>query len=259
MKRSFRRLLRHPRLAFVKRLLLLGRGLFFVGWRYRCPCCRWPVRGFVGRRGLLRPISDGLCPRCNSKARHRRIWIYLNDRAALRTVDRCILEVGPWWSFAPRFRRMTNVEFVGLDRERVGPQVTVVGDAAAAPLRSEVFDLALCIHVLEHVPDDRGVIAELYRVVKPGGFAVVSVPLRFDRPTHEDPTITDPVERLRLFGERGHVRYYGLDLRDRLADVGFDVHLDPASGVPEETRRRFGLRTDENIFHCVKPSANDAP
>lgn len=114
------------------------------------------------------------------------------------------------------------------------------------------FDAALCIHVLEHVEDDRHAMAELHRVLRPGGWALVSVPIRLDRPTHEDPAITDPAERQAVFGERSHVRFYGADLADRLREVGFEVELDLASDIPDDVRKRHGLRMDENLFRCRK-------
>lgn len=255
MKQAIRRLLRHPGWAWVKRAVFFGRGLAFVGRRYTCPCCGWSLRGFVGRWGFVSPNKDGYCPRCNAKARHRRVWLYLEQRTRLSSLDGQVLEVAPWWSLARRLQRMPNIRFVGLDLERSGPQVTVVGDAAAIPFEANVFDLVLCVHVLEHIDDDRAVMAELHRVLKPGGVAVVSVPLRLDQPTHEDPTITDPEQRARVFGERGHVRWYGRDLGDRLAAAGFQVSLDLASDVPEAVRSKHGLRNDENIFHCIKAAA----
>jgi hypothetical protein len=96
--------------------------------------------------------------------------------------------------------------------------------------------------------------AELFRVVRPGGFALVSVPIRLDRETHEDPTITDPAERQAVFGERSHVRYYGADLADRLRAAGFEVELDLASDLREDACERHGLRRDENLFTCRKPA-----
>jgi len=256
MRETLRRLVRSRRLTFLKHGALLARGLWFVGRRFSCPCCGWRLRGFVGRWGLWTSNQDGYCPRCNSKARHRRIWLFLAERTDL-TRALCMLEVAPWWSFARRLRRMPHVKFVGLDLEHTGPQVNLIGDARAIPLAEGSCDLVLCVHVLEHIPEDARVIGELHRVLKPSGHALVSVPLRLDRPTHEDPTVVDPEERLRLFGERGHVRFYGLDLGDRLRAAGFEVSLDRASDIPNETRVRFGLRTDENIFICRKPSLND--
>jgi len=183
------------------------------------------------------------------------VWLHLEERTRLSEEDRQVLEVAPWPSFLRRLRRMPNISFVGLDIGAWGPQVTLVGDAGAIPVREGIFDLVLCVHVLEHVPDDRGVMRELHRVLKPGGVAVVNVPMRLDRPTLEDPAITDPDERTRLFGEPFHVRYYGPDLGDRLTAAGFEVSLDLATDVPPAARARFGLRDDEHIFHCIKPAA----
>jgi SAM-dependent methyltransferase len=255
VNQAVRRLLRHPGWSWVKRAVFFGRGLAFVGRRYVCPCCGWSLRGFVGRWGLVSSNKDGYCPRCNAKARHRRIWIHLEQSTRLSSLDGQVLEVAPWWSFARRLQRMPNIRFVGMDLERSGPQVTVVGDALSIPFQASAFDLVLCVHVLEHIADDRRVMAEMHRVLKPGGVAVVSVPLRLDQPTYEDPTIMDPEQRARVFGERGHVRWYGRDLGDRLAAAGFQVTLDLASDVPENVRTRYGLRNDENIFHCTKSTA----
>ncbi len=245
---------RHRGWSWGKRALFFGRGLAWAGRRYLCPCCGWSLRAFVGQRGLLSSNSDGYCPRCNSKARHRRIWLYLEEKMKLSEVERRVLEVAPWPSFARRLRSMPNISFEGLDLDPGSPHATIVGDARAIPFPDGEFDLVLCVHVLEHVEEDRRVMSELHRVLKPGGVAIVSVPMRLDRPTHEDPTITDPQERQRVFGEYFHVRWYGPDIRDRLSAAGFLVTLDPASGVPADVLQKFGLRDDENIFHCVKPS-----
>jgi SAM-dependent methyltransferase len=245
--------LRKPQFARLKKISFFLRGMLFLGRRYRCSCCNWGLRGFVGRSGLFRTNPDGYCPRCNAKARHRRIWLYIVGHQKLFGRKIRLLEVAPWWALSRRFQAADNIDFVGVDLVRTGPHVTTIGDAASLPLQDCSFDTVICIHVLEHVDDDRQVISELYRVLKPGGSAIVSVPLRLDGATLEDPSITDPEERLRLFGETGHVRFYGLDLTDRLTDAGFKVDLDLAKDVPADVCRRFGLRNDENIFHCQKP------
>lgn len=248
-----RELIQSPRLASVKAAILMLRGLLFVGRRYECPCCDSSLRGFVGRWGFLRATTDGYCPRCNAKARHRRIWHFLQQESSVVAVGRQILEIAPWPSLASALRGLRGVGYVGLDLQHTGPHVTLIGDAVAMPFRSGAFDLVLCVHVLEHIEDDRSAIGALFDVVKPGGWALVSVPLHFDRPTHEDPSITDPNERARVFGERSHVRAYGKDLGDRLTTAGFQVDLDLAADVPVDVAERFGLRNDENIFRCVKP------
>jgi len=239
----------------LKRAFFFARGLAWSGRRYVCPCCGWSLRAFVAQRGVVSSNSDGYCPRCNSKARHRRIWIYLEEKLNLSALDRQLLEIAPWPSFARRLLSMPNIRYSGLDLGLWNPHATILGDARDIPAPAGSFDLALCVHVLEHVWEDRRVMGELHRVLKPGGVAIVTVPIRLDRDTHEDPAITDPKERQRVFGEYSHVRYYGRDLADRLSGAGFEVTLDLASELPPELCRKFGLRNDENIFHCVKAAA----
>jgi hypothetical protein len=244
--------LHNRRLAAVKRVGLWLRGLLFLGWRFRCPCCAWSLRGFVGRNGLWKSNVDGYCPRCNAKARHRRHCIFLSESDLLSGPSIQLLEIAPWRALSTWLRSRPNLDYIGLDRRYVGSHINLVGDAVAIPLAAASCDVVLCIHVLEHVEDDGMAISEIFRVVRPGGTAIVSVPLQFDGPTREDPAITDPADRKRLFGEEDHVRFYGTDLIDRLQTAGFAVEFDNVGDIADETCRRYGLRRDENIFICRK-------
>lgn len=85
-----------------------------------------------------------------------------------------------------------------------------------------IFDGILCSHVLEHVPDDRRALGEFYRVLKPGGWAVLNVPIEGET-TMEDPSVDSPKERLRRYGQEDHVRLYGADYGQRLSAAGFQV------------------------------------
>jgi predicted SAM-dependent methyltransferase len=133
------------------------------------------------------------------------------------------------------------------------PNTSIKADISGIPIRSATFDALLCIHVLEHVQDDLRAISELWRVLKPGGWAVVSVPIRLDQKTYEDPRITEPEERRRHFGEEQHVRIYGHDFLGRLEAAGFEVQLDLAEDVDPATNEKYGLLADENVFFCTKP------
>jgi SAM-dependent methyltransferase len=252
-KRRLIGFLRDPRRAWIWRIVFVLRGIVYAGRRYQCPCCNWSFRAFTDQPGVLSTTTDGYCPRCNAKARHRRIWLYLESHTDLASRQTRLLEIAPWWAFARRFQKMSNIEYTSLDLESRGPHVTDIGDASDMPFESGSYDTVMCVHVLEHVVNDRDPISEMYRVLKPGGWALVTVPLNLDGPTVEDPSITDPIERERLFGEPSHVRFYGLDIRDRLEQVGFRTALDLGAEIPVTTRIRFGLRDDENIFTCAKP------
>ena len=109
--------------------------------------------------------------------------------------------------------------------------------------------------MLEHVPDDRKAMSEMFRVLRPGGWAVVQVPIS-NSTTHEDPSITDPRERLRLFGQCDHVRVYGLDIMERLREAGFDVRTTRGSDIASDgDRERFGIAAKSPLFFCVKNSS----
>ena len=107
--------------------------------------------------------------------------------------------------------------------------------------RNDVFDCVLCSHVLEHVTDDHRAMQEIHRVLKPSGFAVIQVPV-YDQPkTIEDSSITDEAERIRRFGQRDHVRRYGRDFPDRLAEV-FEVEsVRYPQGFSRDDTRRYGF------------------
>lgn len=115
------------------------------------------------------------------------------------------------------------------------------------------FDAIACIHVLEHVPDDGAAISEMYRVLRDGGWALITVPLNLNGPTDEDPSIVDPDERLDRFGERSHVRLYGRDVVARIEKAGFVVSMDDPNEIDPQVRARYGLRTDEYILMSHKP------
>jgi SAM-dependent methyltransferase len=258
MKQIVLDIIRRPAFRWLKQLSLVCRGLVYAGGDYACPCCGWRVRGFLGRAGVTGLNMDGYCPRCNAKARHRRDWLYLKAHTNVLKDRLRLLEIAPCPALARLFRRQKNLEFVGLDLDPRAEGATLAGDAAAMPLASGSIDAAVCIHVLEHVADDHAAIGELFRVLRPGGWALVSVPLLEDEPTREDPSVVTPEDRERIFGEPDHLRYYGTDFVDRLRGAGFQVALDPGSAVDPVQRRRHGLRQDENVFLCTKPASADA-
>ena len=97
---------------------------------------------------------------------------------------------------------------------------------------------------------------ELHRVLRPGGWGIFQVPLDLSRDTFEDPSIADPEERTRLFGQEDHVRMYGLNYQTRLELAGFTVTVDPyARDLGADVARRNGLMTEERIYLCRRHPA----
>ena len=114
------------------------------------------------------------------------------------------------------------------------------------------FDLVYCSHVLEHVNDDQQALREFWRVLKPGGIAVILVPIIADT-TFEDLSVTNPAERERLFGQEDHVRRYGPDVIDRLRSAGFQVQaLHGSDIVTTAQAQRADIDLWEPLFLCRK-------
>lgn len=231
---------------------LLFRGLLFLGTRYICPCCGWHIRDFTKGNGLLKTRPLSYCPRCNSKSRHRRIWLFLQEKTNLFKDQLSLFEVSPKYSFSRKFTQLPNLSYYGGDLYHRS-HIMFKLDLVSTPIKTDSFDAVLCIHVLEEIIPDQKALSEIFRILKPGGWAVISVPTRMDQLTYEDPSITSPKGRKRAFGEPDHVRIYGYDLKDRLEASGFIVQVDLAEDVPMQTRKKYGLRGDENIFYCSKP------
>ena len=115
------------------------------------------------------------------------------------------------------------------------------------------FDVIYCSHVLEHVPDDRRALRELFRVCKPGGWALLQVPVSPGK-TFEDPKILSQADRLRVFGQEDHCRCCGPDYADRMQEAGFRTRVFISTEVlPQESLDRYGIDLCRLEFYCEKP------
>ncbi len=137
----------------------------------------------------------------------------------------------------------------------------VQADITLLPFQSSCFDVIICLHVLEHVSNDTEAMIELFRILKPGGWAIVQVPIDKSRNiTFEDPDITSPDDRARAFGQYDHVRLYGLDYRRKLANAGFPVTIDEyVKELPADVLDRYGLDPEENIYVLNKSAQANGP
>jgi len=222
-------------------------------WRgdaVQCPCCdrRWAA--FVP--DWNRP--DAICPGCGSHERHRALWLHLRDRAGVGERPLRMLHFAPEHALDRRLEPLPELERVTCDLD--GGGVDVAADITALPFEDACFDAVLCSHVLEHVDDDRAAMAELARVLRPGGWLVVLVPIDHDRRrTYEDAGVTEPSERERAFWQHDHMRLYAPDIADRLRAAGLDVSPErPAQRLPAADNARYGLMESETIFHCTRPA-----
>jgi SAM-dependent methyltransferase len=199
------------------------------------------------------PRPDARCPDCGSLERHRLVWLYLKDEMSfLDGSPRVMLHLAPEPALERRLRAVRGLTRITGDLSR--GKVMVRLDVTRLPFDSESFDAICCSHVLEHVVDDAAAMGELRRVLRPGGWAILQVPV-LREVTDEDPTVVEPEERLKRFGQEDHVRIYGRDYADRLARSGFEVRADDYTRrLSPERRTYLGLDPRESVYLCRKPA-----
>jgi SAM-dependent methyltransferase len=218
-----------------------------------CPVCLGAFASFVPA-GPQRPWAR--CPRCGLLERHRGLFLYLEWRTDLFSAPRSLLHVAPEPELQRRLRARTDLRYVSLDLG--SPYADVRGDLEALPFADHSFDAVLCSHVLEHVGDDRRALSEIRRVLRPGGLALLLVPVDDAREhTYEDATIVAPEARRIAFGQEDHLRQYGRDFAERVRAAGFAVEPDRwLIELDEPAIRRYGLGTD--VVYRATPSGASA-
>lgn len=185
-----------------------------------------PIDGKSFRKFLPYGYEDQrenvLSPSTLSLERHRLLWLYLKNETGLFSKKIKLLHFAPEQAFYNRFKKLKNLGYTTTDLN--SPLADVKADICNLPFENNSFDFILCNHVLEHIPDDTKAMQELYRILKPGGTAILQIPQDLSRATtFEDNTITSRKERAKIFGQYDHVRVYGRDYFDKLRSIGFNV------------------------------------
>jgi SAM-dependent methyltransferase len=251
MKKLISFLIRYIPRKYLQRVSGIGLkvlGLFYRGSAVTCPICETSYRKFLPY-GRINARENALCPNCQSLERHRLIWLYLQEQTDFFKTEKDILHVAPEDCFIHRFEKRNGDKYITADIE--SPLAKVKMDIHQIPFEENRFDVVLCNHVLEHVKDDIKAMQEIYRVLKPGGFAIIQVPFfaPLEAVTFEDNSITNKRERERIFGQDDHVRKYGTDYPQRIAKSGLHPEEEKfAFTLPPDILKKFGLGSGEIIY-----------
>ncbi len=235
----------------------------YSGTKYECPIC-----GFKAKE--LYPIGcdfpvlkemqiigagprAGGCYKCNSSDRERLVYTYLRDK--LKVWDKkqmSILHLAPEKNISRLLSETGFDNYVCGDLFTEGydyPDYVQNMNVLDIPFEDNSFDLIICNHLLEHVPTDAAAMAELYRVLRPEGQAILQVPISpILENTYEDLSIVDPAEREKAFGQFDHVRIYGQDYPGKLEAAGFTVRKQNISAEYP----KYGLSLQEDLYLATK-------
>jgi SAM-dependent methyltransferase len=210
-----------------------------------CPMC--------GYHGLFISVGrpsrwDSRCPKCASRERHRLMQLWMNANGGNPFAGKRILHFAP--EKAVRRLMKGNPLYETADLHQRG--VTHAMDITAIPSADASYDVVIAHHVLEHIDDDHMAMSEVFRIIEPGGFALLSVPLNGTREaTYDNSAIISPYARFYHFGGYDHKRYYGLDFSKKLEAVGFTVEIFRA---PQDQEIRYALLPEEWIYVARKPA-----
>lgn len=231
------------RLSYIVRPFI---AFFLKGKNYTDPIDGRSFRKFLPY-GYERVRENVLAPGTLSLERHRLFWLYLKNETTFFTESHKVLHFAPEQAFYKRFRKMKNLDYTTTDLN--SPIADVKADICALPFEDNSYDFLICNHVLEHIPDDAQAMRELYRVLAPGGTAIMQVPYDRNREeTFEDDSITDPKERARIFGQYDHVRIYGMDFFKKLEGAGFNVEaVDYTSTMSDSDIDKYRLAQGELV------------
>lgn len=230
----------------------------FKGNNVICVICNSEFKEF--REFGIVKRKNAQCLKCHSLERHRLIWKYINERTDLLTSTNKLrlLHFAPEKPFYDVFSKHQNIEYYPCDLmaelcSRYVKGKVLKADITDIPFENDFFDVIICSHVLEHIPDDALAMSELYRVLKKKAWSILQVPIDYNRAkTYEDFSITEPEKREKAFGQSDHVRWYGRDFKDRLERSGFKVNEDNfVKTFSEDELFKYGFK-NQLIYYCEK-------
>jgi len=240
LKKTVRFFLPQKLVFKIEPLLRKTYSLFFLGNKYHCTLCESSFNRLITLKN-----GELLCPRCGSLPRDRRLFDLLKKENLLAGQ---VLDFSPSRALYRKFKKIKGVEYFSSDfaNEFISEHQF---DITAIKRPDNFFDLIICYHILEHITDDRKAMAELFRVLKPGGNMLLQTPFR-EGEIFEVPTITTADERMKYFGQKDHVRIYSVDgISKRLIQAGFGVQVLPFS---EQLSNPAGFSEREIVVVCKK-------
>lgn len=211
--------------------------LMHRGTAHECNVCGSQISSFIVQRDHL------ICPRCGSIQRNRRLWQLLSEEFLRNGMS--ILDFSPSRCI---YRKLKSGEYDYTSTDLSGDFLADQSyDIQAIDADDASYDLIICYHILEHIPDDLAAMEEMLRVLKPGAYCLVQTPFK-EGEIYENQDVVSPEERLHHFGQEDHVRIYSVEgLRDRLTRTGFEVEV---RSYESAESNYHGFSTQETVLVC---------
>lgn len=217
-----------------------------------CPICENRIKIFLPEGAKMR--FNALCPYCDSRERHRGYWLYWKETDLFNGTKMKLLHFAPEKAFWDKISNMKFVEYYPVDINPNMYGVKEIVDITDILYEDNMFDVIICNHVLEHIPNEQKALSELKRVLKKDGVAFLNVPLfEKNEETLEKEEYNTPELRLKYYGQSDHMRAYGRDYGKRLERAGFEVEKILVNKCYTlEEREKYGLFKNTSVYKCKK-------
>lgn len=247
-----------------RKLLFIHARLFpaaYKGDRFQCNICEHSFGRMIDlhdgysirNQWVDHSLPNAICPNCGSWFRHRMMMEYMSRSKFLENRPR-LLHFAPENFFIERLHEELGNHYYTCDLKVMHSPNHYQVNITNIQFAKNSFDRIICSHVLEHIEDDAKAISELYRIMKPGGKALIAVPT-YGEVTEEDLSLT-PAQRRQEYGINIHVRLYGTDIKQRLEAAGFKVEVESFETIPgnyvERNSTSAHLDSDKYLFICTK-------
>lgn len=200
-------------------------------------------------------IFQYTCPACGASDRDRLYALYLKRQFEKLSPykEYSFIDFAPAMSLANFIKKMPCLKYRSADLYMDGVDDKVdITDLSV--YRDDSVDFLLCSHVLEHIEEDRKAMRELYRILKPGGWGIIMVPVLLSlKEIYENYSITSEADRWKHFGQNDHVRIYSKSgFIERLEEAGFFVRQYDKHSFGEEVFTRHGIHSRSVLYIAEK-------
>jgi SAM-dependent methyltransferase len=212
-----------------------------------CPCCGWKGKGFLPYIAGGYVTFRALCPKCSWHARHRGHILFYYRIFKITERKGKLLYFAPELSILQQLKSNTRLEIYTSEYESDTGDFKI--DLMDIQFEDNMWDFIICHRVIEHIPDDRKGMRELYRILKPGGLLILSVPIDQSREKTTGYGFPNPLED-------HHYYSYGRDFEQRIP-VEFKVtrYLFSELFTAEEFSQMSLM--EDCIFVCEKNQSGD--
>ena len=223
-----------------------------MGNEVECPICKQTYKDFMP----FRYRKSAYCPTCKSLERHRYIYLTLRDKLHFYEPPRKkVLHFAPDICLLDSMQKNPNIEYVTADyMTSFTDSITVKPDYVMSiddiKFEDNSFDVIIAIGILVMVPNDMKAMSEVYRVLKPNGYAIFHDPINLSQPRSIADTELSNEEKKNLYHGHDQRWYYGADYADRLRKQGFEVEDD--TYAKQIDVKRYGISSNEKIYIAYK-------